>query len=95
MRSVVHSFLLALTFAACATTPLPPVPPPQPATATCADVCANMAKLDCPSAKPTARGATCERVCQNFQDSGIATWDLPCRSVALSCATADLCESRK
>lgn len=76
----------ALAFSACPTTTSTP---------SCATVCANMVKLDCPSAKPTAKNATCEQVCANFQNSGIAKWDLTCRTLAASCAAADACEAGK
>ena len=69
------------------------VPNPMPG-AQCPDVCANMVKLDCPAAKPTAKGATCEQVCVNFQTSGLASWNLGCRATALTCAAADACEAK-
>ena len=92
MKRLCIPFLLAFSLSACPSTPTP-VPPPGPAT--CLAVCANMVKLDCPAAKPTARGATCVQVCQNLQDSGIAAWNLGCRSSALSCKTMDACEAVK
>jgi hypothetical protein len=81
--------LLAFAFIGC------PATTPAPGIADCATVCTNMVKLNCPSAKPTAKGATCEQVCLNFQLSGISTWNLSCRSTALSCVAADACEAGK
>lgn len=66
---------------------------PPTNTASCADVCANMAKLNCPSSKPTARGTSCTQVCTTLQNSDIAKWNLDCRAKATSCEAADLCES--
>lgn len=86
MKRFLLPFVLSFFFTGC--------PTPQPSSATCATVCANMVKLSCPSAKPTAKGATCEQVCNNVQNSGAIKWDLTCRSKALTCAAADLCEAK-
>jgi hypothetical protein len=78
-----------LMICACATGTVQPLPTPP---ATCIDVCSNMAQLDCPGARPTAAGASCEIVCTNFQ-RGPAPWDLLCRAVAKSCELMDQCEA--
>jgi hypothetical protein len=90
MKHFLVSILFAFSLASC-----PPVPTPAPGVATCAAVCANMTALNCPSAKPTAKGATCEQVCTNFQNSGITKLNLGCRASAVSCAAADACELGK
>ena len=90
MKRLCIPLLLAFSLTACLTTPAP-IPPPGPAT--CVAVCANMVKLNCPAARPTAKGATCEQVCSNLQASGIAAWNLGCRSSALTCKTMDACEA--
>ncbi len=77
----------------------PPAPPPvtpdasdaAAAPGTCAAVCQNGRRLGCPFAQPTPQGASCEEVCSNVQGTGIATWDLGCRSAASSCAAIDAC----
>lgn len=78
-------FLLAL--AACR----PPKPPEPPPGATCLSACANLVRHDCPAAKPTAKGASCRDVCENFQSSGIAKLNLACMSTAEGCAAIDAC----
>ncbi len=83
MKRFCIPFLLAFFPTAC---------PPTSPVAGCAAVCANMARLNCPSAKPTAYGQTCEQVCVNLQNSEIAKWNLDCRARAESCAAADDCE---
>ena len=85
MRTLTLAFLL--TFAVSCRTK-PPVPPPG---ATCLSACANLVRHDCPAGKPTAKGASCKDVCENFQASGIARWNLECMSTAESCATIDAC----
>lgn len=71
--------------------------PPDPLAAqrkapTCADVCANYARLRCVAAKPTEAGDSCEAVCERVQGSGIVAFDLGCRAQAASCTAADACE---
>ena len=83
MKRFLIPFLFAFLPAGC----------PPTNTATCADVCANMARLNCPSSKPTAMGKSCTQVCAVVQNSSIAKWNLDCRAKAESCAAADLCES--
>jgi len=56
------------------------------------DVCANMRLLGCPGAQPTAAGASCETVCDNWQQ-GPAPWNLLCRAIAKSCAAMNACEN--
>ena len=82
--------LIPLLAAGC---PFPgPVNPTPIDGATCADVCAHMAELGCPSAQPTPAGVGCEEVCESVQASGIVKWDLGCRAAALTCGEADVCE---
>lgn len=86
--------LLLLVLAGCPR-PVPPPVPPGPAdaaAASCASMCARLADLGCPAAKPTPEGASCEKVCQNVQDSGLILWNLECRTRAPTCAAIDECE---
>lgn len=87
---------------ACGPTPPPkPVPTPVPAAgdATCAEACttakklrdANGAASGCKVADPTPKGATCEQVCQNALDEGIA-WPTWCISQATSCDAIHNCQ---
>jgi hypothetical protein len=76
-------------------TPPPPKPIPRPVDAgpaTCADVCAHWAELDCDEAKDTPGGGTCEDVCIKVQTSGIVEWDLECRATVGACTLIDSCE---
>ncbi len=59
---------------------------------TCNSYCANATALKCPFSKPTHHDAGCVEVCTNFQTSGIASWNLSCRTRATSCAAIDACE---
>lgn len=83
---------LALSLSRC---PAPPVPPsPNDAPATCAGWCEHAQLLGCPAAMRTAEGASCVEVCENFQSSGFAAFDLACRVHAKSCVAADQCENK-
>ena len=64
---------------------------PDPVAA-CSSACSRMRALDCPSANPTDRGATCEEVCVTVQRGGIVTGNLDCRARAATCAAIDACE---
>jgi hypothetical protein len=84
MRRLLFPILFAFVLPAC----------PATQSGSCASVCANMARLGCPSARPTAKGAPCVEVCDNLQNSGIVKWDLACRARAESCEAADACEAK-
>lgn len=94
------TFLLPLILAlglntGCPTNPTPaPTPPnpPGPTVATCATACATATALNCPWARPTAKGKTCVQVCENLNASGFTTFNVGCRTTATTCAAADLCE---
>ena len=79
MKRLLFIPLLLGTFTGC---------PKDPQDATCVDVCTHAAILECVSAKPTAKGATCVEVCENLQNSGLPKWNLPCRAAAASCAAS-------
>jgi hypothetical protein len=57
----------------------------------CGRACARLRELSCPSAKPTASGATCEDVCENVNASRTLHIDTACVVGAPSCAVADRC----
>lgn len=93
-------FALALLLSACPR-PLPPPTPPTPGTADagppdeakrpCLAVCRTLARLGCPAAAPTPEGASCTRVCENVQNSGVLTWKIDCMKKAKTCDEADQC----
>lgn len=58
----------------------------------CSSACARMLELDCEAAQTTARGATCEEVCENAFASEYARWNVGCMTVAPDCQAADTCE---
>lgn len=76
----------------CAACPAPKPPAPPPGAATCQDLCKHLGELGCEAARPTTGGATCVVVCENVRDSPVA-WNLDCRTKALTCAAADVCEA--
>ena len=85
-------------FVDCTCSPTPsPTPYPTTTTftrtnpATCADACKRLGELGCSAAKPTPRGKTCEEVCENAEQSGLALWGTACMVRATSCAEADTC----
>jgi hypothetical protein len=84
---------LPLVFALHAVTCAGASPRPTSLPATCVDVCNVMRTFACPGAQPTTAGASCEMVCTNFQH-GPAPWDLRCRALAKSCASANSCEAK-
>lgn len=91
----VGSFVLGVGAASgtCSCLPAPPRPPiPDTGDGTCDTACARLRELGCEEARPTAEGATCERVCLNVQTSGIVSWDLSCRTRVTACAQVDSCE---
>ena len=75
-------FLLVLT--ACC---LPPKPI-NPDVFTCETACANMRTMSCPLGEPTAKGTTCEQVCENTL-TGPARMDVECLSNAKTCEACD------
>lgn len=83
-------------FMLCACPDKPPNPPPvdrdASAPATCGDVCTHYRELGCKQGNPTPKGASCETVCENYQTSGIAKWNLACRVGVKSCESLDDCE---
>ena len=85
-------FLLGCRFIPEPVEPGPIPPEPQPSAASCTTACDNMREFHCEAAKPTVGGASCEKVCENVQASGIISWDLVCRTMANSCEDADNCE---
>jgi hypothetical protein len=82
MRTIIA--ILALAFAACASTPCPvdtkPCPTPAP---TCVTACAQGAKLKCIWATPTPMGASCETVCTNAALT--VPWNVKTLTAATSC----------
>jgi hypothetical protein len=79
---------LFLFLPSCPSTPTPPAP----GAATCTEICARGATLDCAFANPTPKGASCKTVCENLQASGLPMWNLACMATAKSCAAMDDCQ---
>ena len=74
-----------------------PGPPPGPApldgsVTACSASCSKYRELGCEEGKPTAKGHTCEEVCNNAAESGI---DLggpaDCIAAAKDCASVEKC----
>lgn len=91
--------VIAAAFIACPKPTPDPTPPTPDANdsgptgpVTCKEVCAHYRQLGCKEGDPTPKGATCEQVCDNFQTSGVAKWNLPCRLGVKSCAETSACE---
>jgi len=59
---------------------------------TCAQACANMAKLKHPAATKHPKGVTCESVCKDVQASKLIKWNLKCRAGAKTKRAVDQCE---
>lgn len=88
--------LLIAFLVGCSSTPIPPSPPKPPLPdgpeASCADMCKNVRDvLHCKEGQNTAKGATCEAVCDNYQSSGITHRDLRCEASARSCEAFRAC----
>lgn len=104
MRFLTLSLLLSLPLLLGCPRPIPP-PPPGPSPVTdggsetdearrpCLAVCRRLTALGCPSARPTAEGASCTVVCENLQSSGVAKLDVECMKKAASCEAADKCNN--
>ena len=60
---------------------------------TCALFCGHMRELGCVQGKPTPKGASCEEVCLNVQQSEFAKLDLRCGYDARTCEAATACEN--
>lgn len=76
-----------------ACTPKPPTPNPTPSEPSpCEAYCAHLRALGCPQAAPTAKGATCEEICINIENSGYVQSARECSMRAMSCAEIDVCE---
>lgn len=101
MRALI--FIFPLSLLAC---PRPVTPTPDPGDggfledagpeaatprASCSAYCDHARKLGCREGMPTAKGAACETVCENFQKTGYATTDLSCGIRATSCAALSAC----
>lgn len=65
---------------------LPPVPPAVPE-ASCEDVCAHWRDLGCHEAAPSPAGASCEQLCDAFQQY----WNLSCMASVEQCEEIDEC----
>jgi hypothetical protein len=77
------TLLIALSLAACATTPCPVDSKPCPAPATCETACLHGYNLGCEWATPTPQGATCQTVCENAMAT--VPWNVSALTGATSC----------
>jgi len=79
-------FLLALVIS-CGPKPLPNVPPD---TDQCAAACEHLRELGCEEGKPLEDGTSCEKFCEDTQNSG--HWLNPtCVKDIMSCSEIDAC----
>jgi hypothetical protein len=97
------AFVLALAPLMLAATCNTPTPTPSPgaggadpvggssSSTPCAKVCARLAALGCPAAKPASDGASCVQVCADINASGTLRVDTACVILAGDCAAADRC----
>lgn len=103
MKETIFVATLALAVIAGPGCPPSPKPPPSDADAgivivdrdagpaTCERACAHARDIHCPVGDPTPKGASCEVVCGNVQDSGSVAHDLACWISAASCARLNAC----
>lgn len=94
--------MIVAFFVACTPTPVNPTPDadasaidasPTPfGTYDCESWCYHATVLSCSAAATTEHGATCIEVCKNTLD-GPVPFNVQCRTLASSCAQADLCEN--
>lgn len=82
------ALLSLFVFAHCRCVPVGPAP----GRATCESACAHLAELGCEAGRPTARGHSCQSVCEDAAATGWGGWDVQCVVDAVDCASADVCE---
>ena len=85
-------FLLATAACSSPPKPRPPIVVVDASAPSCASVCDHWRSLGCDESEDTPKGATCEDVCENVQNSGIINWNLGCRASVDSCDIIDSCE---
>lgn len=74
--------------------PFPPSPIGVAGGSGCSAACAKLARLGCPEAKPTPKGASCVEVCANTQgDSSPVSLQTDCVVRAGSCDDAKACQA--
>jgi hypothetical protein len=75
--------------------PQPPRPTPNDGgVVTCEDYCRHIRdELHCAQGQPTKKGATCEQVCGNIENSGYVQNARTCSMAARSCEAVDICEN--
>jgi hypothetical protein len=72
-----------------------PPPPPAPhdagTPADCTAACEHLRALKCPEGEPTAKGATCEDVCNHAEQSGTITLWPGCMVKLKACPEIESC----
>lgn len=91
---MIRLLVAALVLSACTCSTPAAAPPPQKerGPATCPAVCSHLRELGCAGGAPTPAGASCETVCSGVMATKLVSWDLGCRSAALTCAAVEFCE---
>lgn len=89
MRPSIGTLALLLS---CSTTPVEPRSTPRlpDDTASCADACSRLRQLGCVESQPLEDGTSCEKFCEDTQNSGHALGP-SCVSKIGSCAEVDSC----
>jgi hypothetical protein len=90
-RRLVAWAVAALIMEGCGHVKPPPPAPPDDPFANCALACSHMLALGCRAGQPTAKGESCEAVCNNVMTSSIVTWNLACISNASDCGAVNVC----
>ncbi len=92
--TLIFALLTSMPWAiACGPTPPEPKPPIDPSVVSCADYCRHIRdELHCPQGAPTKKGASCEVVCGNVENSGYVQNARACSMRAQTCAAVSACE---
>lgn len=68
-----------------------PMPADAGTPADCDAACKHLRALKCPEGEPTAKGASCETVCNNTEGSGTITLSPACVAQIQTCSEVDSC----
>lgn len=68
-----------------------PAPHDAGTPADCRSACDRLRALKCPEGEPTAKGSTCEAVCEHSEQSGTVTLWPACVTKIQKCAEVDSC----
>jgi hypothetical protein len=68
---IIRTIILSLFIIACSSTPKPTPHPPDD-TPSCTTACQKMENMGCEEAQPAEDGTTCQKFCEDTQNSGHA-----------------------